>query len=79
MILGRYQSFNDIDEQAIKSNISLLDFNIGENVYFTRLISSINLTDGFYIKSLNINGENIINIGYREYASIAIVEVLIND
>lgn len=79
MILGRYQTFSDIDIDAIKSNLMSLDFNIGENVYATRLISNINLTDGFYIKSLVINNASIVEVAAREYASIANVEVLINE
>ena len=77
MIIGRYKSFNDIDTDQIKENLKNLNFDIGENVYTSRIISNINLVDGFYIKSLTANGSNIAEIGYREYAQINNVEVLI--
>ena len=78
MTIGRYKSFNDINTEQIKTNLNDLDFGIGENVYGSRIISSINLVDGFYIKELTVNGSNIANIGYREYARINNVEVLID-
>lgn len=79
MVLGRYKSFEDIDTKAIKDNLMSLGFEIGENIYATRLISSINLTNGFYIKSLTVNKSNIAEIGYREYGEITSVEVLIDE
>ncbi|WP_085248066.1 baseplate J/gp47 family protein [Gilliamella mensalis] len=79
MVIGRYKSFNDINTEQIKTNLKNLGFEIGENVYSSRIISSINLVDGFYIKSLTVNGSNIANIGYREYAQINSVEVLIDE
>ena len=77
MIIGRYKSFDDINTEQIKENLKKLDFDIGENVYASRIISNINLVDGFYIKSLTVNGSNIAEIGYREYAQINSTEVLI--
>ena len=77
MVIGRYKSFNDINTEQIKENLKNLNFDIGENVYTSRIISNINLVDGFYIKSLTVNGSNIAEIGYREYAQINNVEVLI--
>lgn len=77
MIIGRYKSFDDINTEQIKENLKKLDFDIGENVYASRIISNINLVDGFYIKSLTVNGSNIAEIGYREYAQVNNVEVLI--
>lgn len=77
MIIGRYKSFNDINTEQIKKILKNLNFNIGENVYASRIISNINLVDGFYIKSLTVNNSNIAEIGYREYAQINNVEVLI--
>ena len=77
MVIGRYKSFNDINTKQIKENLKNLNFDIGENVYTSRIISNINLVDGFYIKSLTVNGSNIAEIGYREYAQINNVEVLI--
>ena len=79
MTIGRYKSFNDINTEQIKANLKSLDFDIGENVYASRIISSINLVDGFYIKELTVNGSNIANIGYREYAQTNNVEVLIDE
>ena len=79
MIIGRYKSFNDINTEQIKKILKNLNFNIGENVYASRIISNINLVDGFYIKSLTVNNSNIANIGYREYAQINNVEVLIDE
>ena len=79
MVIGRYKSFNDINTEQIKTNLKSLEFEIGENVYASRIISSINLVDGFYIKELTVNGSNIANIGYREYAQINSVEVLIDE
>ena len=77
MIIGRYKSFNDINTEQIKKILKNLNFNIGENVYASRIISNINLVDGFYIKSLTVNNSNIAEIGYREYAQINNVEALI--
>ena len=77
MVIGRYKSFNDINTEQIKENLRNLDFDIGENVYTSRIISNINLVDGFYIKYLTVNDSNIAEIGYREYAQINNVEVLI--
>lgn len=79
MTLGRYQTFSDIDIESIKKNLTSIDFNIGENVYASRLISSINLTDGFYIKSLVVNNASLTEVAANEYASITHVEVLINE
>lgn len=77
MVIGRYKSFDDINTAQIQRNLKKLNFNIGENVYASRIISNINLVDGFYIKSLTVNSSNIAEIGYREYAQINNVEVLI--
>jgi len=77
MIIGRYQLFSDIDIEQIKDNLITLEFDIGENVYASRIISDINLVDGFYIKSLTVNNSNIADIGFREYAQINNVEVII--
>ncbi|MCX8578891.1 baseplate J/gp47 family protein [Gilliamella sp. B2717] len=79
MTIGRYKSFNDINSEQIKANLKSLDFEIGENVYASRIISSINLVDGFYIKELAVNSANIVNIDYREYAQITHIEVLIDE
>lgn len=79
LTITRYQSFQDIDIDAIKTNLLAMNFNIGENVYASRIISSINLTDGFYITDLTVNGKTIVNTDYREYAVIANVEVLFSD
>ena len=78
MVIGRYKSFNDINTDEIKTNLKSLDFDIGENVYASRIISSINLVDGFYIKKLTVNDSDIANIDYRQYAQITNVEVLID-
>lgn len=77
MLIGRYKSFDDINTEQIQKNLKNLNFNIGENVYASRIVSNINLVDGFYIKSLTVNDSNIAEIGYREYAQINNVEVLI--
>ena len=77
LVIGRYKSFDDINTAQIQRNLKKLNFNIGENVYASRIISNINLVDGFYIKSLTVNSSNIAEIGYREYAQINNVEVLI--
>ena len=63
--------------EQIKDNLITLEFDIGENVYASRIISDINLVDGFYIKSLTVNNSNIADIGFREYAHINNVEVII--
>jgi uncharacterized phage protein gp47/JayE len=77
MVIGRYKSFDDINTAQIQRNLKKINFDIGENVYASRIISNINLVDGFYIKSLTVNDSNIAEIGYREYAQINNVEVLI--
>ncbi|MDF7667458.1 baseplate J/gp47 family protein [Orbaceae bacterium ESL0727] len=79
MTLGRYKSFSDINTDEIITNLKNMDFDIGESVYSSRIISNINLVDGFYIKQLTVNNSNIANINCREYAQIANVEVLIDD
>lgn len=79
MIIVRYKLFNDINTEQIKANLKNLDFEIGENVYASRIISSINLVDGFYIKELKVNNSNIAKIDHREYACIGGVEILISN
>ncbi|QHJ84961.1 MAG: hypothetical protein [Bacteriophage sp.] len=79
MTIARYKSFNDINTDEIIDNLKALAFDIGENVYASRIISSINLTDGFYIKDLSVNGSSIAKISHREYAEIINVEVLIDE
>lgn len=79
LTISRYKSFQDIDIDSIKQNLLSTDFNIDENVYATRLISSINLTDGFYITELTVNGKAVVNTGFRKYAVIENVEVLFSD
>lgn len=76
LTIARYKTFEDIDIDSIKDNLKALDFQIGENVYATRLISSINLTDGFYITQLTVDGKAVAEVGDREYAAISDVEVL---
>lgn len=79
LTIARYKTFQDIDLNSIKENLMSIDFDIGENVYASRIISSINLTDGFYITELTVNGKPIVNTGFREYAVINDVEVLFHD
>ncbi|WP_026878535.1 baseplate J/gp47 family protein [Ignatzschineria larvae DSM 13226] len=79
LTITRYKTFEDIDIESIKENLKALDFEIGENVYATRIISSINLTNGFYITNLTVNNGAIVETGDREYAVINKVEVLFSD
>lgn len=79
MTIARYETFQDIDIATIKENLMSMNFGIGENVYATRIISSINLTDGFYITGLTVNGSTLVNTGFREYAVINDVEVLFDE
>lgn len=79
LTISRYEAFQDIDIDTIKENLKLIDFRIGESVYASRIVSSINLTDGFYITELKVNNGVIANIGFREYAVIGDVEVLFSD
>lgn len=79
MILGRYKTFDDINQQQIIQNLRSLNFDIGEGVYASRIISSVNLTEGFYIKQLLVNNANQVEVGFREYAEITDIEVLIDE
>ena len=79
LTIARYKSFQDIDIDTIKENLISMSFDIGENVYASRIISSINLTDGFYITELTVNGKAVVNTDFREYAVINKVEVLFSD
>lgn len=75
--IERINNFNSINTDEIIKNLKDINFNIGQNVYTTRLISSVNLTDGFYVRSIKANNQDVVNIGIREYAEIDNVEVLI--
>lgn len=79
LTIARYKTFEDIDIESIKENLKALDFEIGENVYATRIISSVNLTNGFYITKLTVNNGAVVETGDREYAVIDKVEVLFSD
>ena len=44
----------EIDKESIKRNLVALDFQIGEDVYISRLISAINKEEGFSITDIKI-------------------------
>lgn len=57
LVLVRYENFTEIDTTEIKASLQALDFKIGEEVYLSRLFSTVQKTGGFYIKDFKI-GKN---------------------
>lgn len=79
LLLERVGGFHDIDTESIKSALSNTPFEIGESVYAMRLTCQVNSVQGFYIKSIAVNGSDSVKIGVRQCAQIRPedVEVLI--
>lgn len=79
LILERVGGFHDIDTDGIKSALASTKFEIGESVYAMRLTCQVNSVQGFYIKSITVNGGDSVSIGIRQCAQIRPedVEVLI--
>lgn len=79
LILERVGGFHDIDTDSIKSALASTKFEIGESVYAMRLTCQVNSVQGFYIKSITVNGGDSVSIGIRQCAQIRPedVEVLI--
>lgn len=79
LILERVGGFHDIDTDGIKSALASTKFEIGESVYAMRLTCQVNSVQGFYIKSITVNGGDSVSIGIRQCAQIIPedVEVLI--
>ncbi|EOD2819788.1 baseplate J/gp47 family protein [Providencia stuartii] len=79
LLLERVGGFHDIDTDAIKAALAATEFNIGESVYAMRLTCQVNAVQGFYIKSITVNGRDAVSIGVRQCAQIRPedVEVLI--
>ncbi|MBR8464271.1 baseplate J/gp47 family protein [Campylobacter sp. faydin G-24] len=66
---------SQINTDKIKHALSDKNFNIGEDIYASRLYSDINLTQGFEILSLSIDGGAVKNIGVREMAVILLKDI----
>ncbi len=79
LLLERVGGFHDIDTESIKSALSSTSFEIGESVYAMRLTCQVNSVQGFYIKSITVNGSDLVKVGVRQCAQIRPedVEVLI--
>ncbi|OHY48214.1 hypothetical protein BBX45_11130 [Proteus mirabilis] len=79
LLLERVGGFHDIDTESIKSALSATSFEIGESVYAMRLTCQVNSVQGFYIKSITVNGSDSVKVGVRQCAQIRSedVEVLI--
>lgn len=79
LLLERVGGFHDIDTESIKSALSDTSFEIGESVYAMRLTCQVNSVQGFYIKSITVNGSDSVKVGVRQCAQIRPedVEVLI--
>ncbi|CAK6610984.1 TPA: baseplate J/gp47 family protein [Providencia stuartii] len=79
LLLERVGGFHDIDTDAIKAALAATEFDIGESVYAMRLTCQVNAVQGFYIKSITVNGRDAVSIGVRQCAQIRPedVEVLI--
>lgn len=79
LLLERVGGFHDIDTESIKSALSNTSFEIGESVYAMRLTCQVNSVQGFYIKSITVNGSDSVKVGVRQCAQIRPedVEVLI--
>ncbi|MCX2589735.1 MULTISPECIES: baseplate J/gp47 family protein [Proteus] len=79
LLLERVGGFHDIDTESIKSALSATSFEIGESVYAMRLTCQVNSVQGFYIKSITVNGSDSVKVGVRQRAQIRPedVEVLI--
>lgn len=79
LLLERVGGLHDIDTESIKSALSATSFEIGESVYAMRLTCQVNSVQGFYIKSITVNGSDSVKVGVRQCAQIRPedVEVLI--
>ncbi|MDQ5990052.1 baseplate J/gp47 family protein [Providencia stuartii] len=79
LVLERVGGFEDIDTDTIKNLLAATEFDIGESVYAMRLTCQVNAVQGFYIKSITVNGSDVVSIGIRQCAQIRPedVEVLI--
>lgn len=79
LLLERTGGFHDIDTDGIKSALSATEFGIGDSVYAMRLTCQVNSVPGFYIKTIRVNGSDMVPIGFRQCAQIRPedVEVLI--
>lgn len=79
LLLERVGGFHDIEAESIKSALSSTSFEIGESVYAMRLTCQVNSVQGFYIKSITVNGSDSVKVGVRQCAQIRPedVEVLI--
>ncbi|MEX9790135.1 hypothetical protein AB7X21_16865 [Providencia rettgeri] len=79
LVLERVGDFEDIDTDTIKNLLAATEFDIGESVYAMRLTCQVNAVQGFYIKSITVNGSDVVSIGIRQCAQIRPedVEVLI--
>lgn len=81
----RQENYTAIDTQAIIDALTSMKFNIGEDVFHSRLFTPINTAGGFWVKSLQIGkrgqtlSTNNILIGPRELArfNTADIEVLV--
>lgn len=79
--LRRDAEFTAIDVAAIKTQLSQLDFRIGQDVQLSRLYSPINTVQGFWVEQLKIGrrggalaADNIV-IGVRERARFAQADI----
>lgn len=79
LVLERTSGFSDIDTDGIKTALAATEFTIGESVYAMRLTCQVNSVQGFYIKSIRVNGAEVVRTGARQCARIMPenVEVLI--
>lgn len=74
LTLVRYENFTEINLAEIKKNLEALEFDIGEEVYLSRLYSIVQRTVGFYIKEFKIGKSSAtvdtknLSVGVREIA-----------
>lgn len=64
--LKRLKKYTDINEDEIKANLAKLNFEIGENIYASRLYCVVNETQGFDILTFEIDEKTLLEVEARD-------------
>ena len=73
----RLKNLTDLNETDVKDSLLNRDFAIAEDVYAMKLICGINSQENFNLETLTVNDASFVSIGWREYAVIEKVEIII--
>ena len=71
----RLKNLTDLPEYEIKKTLMAHDFEIAQSVFAMRLVCGVNDQDNFILESIKVNGQDKVEIGWREYAEITDVEI----